>query len=294
MQAPIADLTTIGSDRRALGRAISSVEDGDAADLVAAAFAAADGMMVGVTGSPGAGKSSLVDALIAHLRSRQRRVAVVAVDPASPFTGGAILGDRVRMQRHVDDRSVFIRSMSNRGRLGGLAARTAQVTTLVAAAGYDPVLVETVGVGQSEVDVVDLAHVTIVVVAPGFGDGVQAVKAGVLEIADLVVVNKADLTGAEELVRELRAVSDDLPILTTVATTGEGIPEVWATIESVRDTSPEASRRRARRLIDAAVRARLGEIVSARSADPDVIDQVVARSVDPWSIARHLVSTHSG
>ena len=191
---------------RALARAISLVEDGhpDARALLAAVFPhAGTSLVVGVTGPPGAGKSSLVDRLTGHLREQGRTVGVVAVDPTSPFSGGAILGDRIRMQAHATDPDVFIRSMATRGQLGGLAATTDQVLTLLEAAGKQVILVETVGVGQDEVDIVGTADVSVVVLVPGLGDEVQALKAGIMEIADVFVVNKADRDGVESLVAEI-------------------------------------------------------------------------------------------
>ncbi len=285
-------------DRRALARAISTVEDrrDGAADLVMAAFSAASGRIIGVTGAPGSGKSTLVDALVEHLRRADRRVAVVAVDPASPFTGGAILGDRIRMQRHVDDRQVFVRSMSNRGHLGGLASTTAQVATLLAV-GHDPVIVETVGVGQSEVEIVDLAHVTLVVQAPGFGDGVQVAKAGVLEIGDVYVVNKSDLPGADALVRDLTQVTKHahgmaIPVVETVASAGEGIGTLWAEVDSILERwSPGDDADRATRLVRAAVRDQLAARVRDVPLAAELIDAVVARRQDPWTAAAELVAS---
>jgi LAO/AO transport system kinase len=195
--------------------------------------------VVGVTGPPGAGKSSLVDRLVAHLRTANRRPAVVAVDPSSPITGGAILGDRVRMQRHSDDTDVYIRSMASRGRLGGLAEGTGAVVALLDATGFDPIIVETVGVGQSELEVVALADTVVVVLPPGFGDEIQMVKAGLLEVADVLCVNKADLGDAEfTMARLLESIQPmqgwNPPVVATSASTGEGVAELLEAVESHR------------------------------------------------------------
>ena len=200
--------------------------------------------VVGFTGAPGTGKSTLVDALVALLRKRDRQVAVIATDPNSPFTGGAILGDRIRMQRHALDPKVFIRSMGARGHLGGLSLATREAIRLLAAFGFDPVILETVGVGQSELEVAVVADTTVVVLTPNLGDGVQMIKAGILEIADVFAVNKADLEGHQRAVTELRSMlslapkgvdrSWKPPIVATSATTGAGIEELWSAIESHR------------------------------------------------------------
>jgi LAO/AO transport system kinase len=189
--------------------------------------------VIGVTGPPGAGKSTLISELIRVIRSRGESVAVLAVDPSSPITGGALLGDRIRMQSHIDDPDVYVRSMATRGHLGGLAAAAAETVALMDAAGFDRVIVETVGVGQSEVEVMDLADVVVLIVGPGWGDQVQADKAGVLEIADLFVVNKGDRPGVEEVRRALRetAQANDASILVTTSISGEGVTEVLDEID---------------------------------------------------------------
>ncbi|MCI0679058.1 MAG: ATP/GTP-binding protein [Actinobacteria bacterium] len=214
-----------GGDRQALSRAISLGEQG------VVSVEAEMAPVVGITGPPGVGKSTLVAALIPLMRSRGETVGVVAVDPSSPLTGGALLGDRIRMQRHIEDDGVFIRSMATRGHLGGLAPATATALRLMTLAGLDRLIVETVGVGQSEVEVVSVADVVVVVLGPSWGDGVQAEKAGVLEIADIVVVNKADRPGAEEVRNALRESSPGRHVLMTKAITGEGVAELLAAID---------------------------------------------------------------
>jgi LAO/AO transport system kinase len=227
---------------RALSRAITAVENRttDAPQLLKALFAhSGRARVVGLTGSPGAGKSTLVDALAAQYRKRQQTVGIIAIDPTSPFTGGAILGDRIRMQSHTGDNGTFIRSMATRGALGGLSSTTADVATVLDAAGRDLVLIETVGVGQDEVDIVRLADITIVILVPGMGDDVQSIKAGIMEIADIFVINKADREGAERVEREIKAMQslsmrhDNWvpPVLKTVASTGAGVAELAAAID---------------------------------------------------------------
>jgi len=222
---------------RALARAISAVEDRgpEANGLLRALFPyTGKGRVIGLTGAPGSGKSTLVDQLARAYRQQQRAVGIVAVDPTSPYTGGAILGDRIRMLGHHGDSGIYIRSMATRGYLGGLAATTADVTSVLDAAGKDVILVETVGVGQDEVDIVRLADVTIVILVPGMGDDVQTIKAGIMEIADVFVINKSDREGAERVEREIRALqtlalrSDKWtpPIVKTVAVDGVGVSEL--------------------------------------------------------------------
>ena len=216
-------------DPRAVARLVSLVEDGDPAlPRIAAALAPHTGQaqVIGLTGSPGVGKSTTTNELVRALRAAGKRVGVLAVDPSSPFTGGAILGDRVRMQDHATDPGVYIRSMSSRGHLGGLSAATPQAVRVLEGAGCDVVLVETVGVGQAEVEVASLADTTLVLLAPGMGDAVQAVKAGILEIADVFVVNKADFAGEAKLVRELLDIASGRKIYETIATQGQGVVEL--------------------------------------------------------------------
>ena len=242
--------SAIAGDVRALGKVLSEIEDGatDLSELLAGIPSGAgskigNAQVIGITGPPGVGKSTTTGALITEYRKQNLRVAVLAVDPSSPVTGGALLGDRIRMQEHALDEGVFIRSMSSRGQLGGLSSATQAAAKILDAVGFDIVIVETVGVGQSEVDVVNAVDTVILVLAPGAGDGIQAAKAGILEIADLYVVNKADREGAEGVVRELRSmlglgVSDSAgwspEIVTTTATNGLGIPELVAAISNHR------------------------------------------------------------
>jgi len=262
---------------------------------------------VGITGAPGAGKSTLTDRLVARIRADDVHVAVLAVDPTSPFSGGAILGDRVRMQDHATDPGVFIRSMATRGHLGGLALATPQAIRVLDAAGAPWILVETVGVGQVEVEVAAATDTTIVVVNPGWGDSVQANKAGLLEIADLFVVNKADRPGADDAERDLLQMLElgahrewMPPILRTVATDGQGIEELWDGIGRHRaylEESGELARRRRDRLHDevrAIVLARLAAEVDARVASDGGFDallaRVDARELDPYAAAEAMLA----
>ena len=215
-------------DRKALARAISAVERGESPAGLGAA-----GRIIGITGPPGAGKSTLIAALISVYRERDESVGVIAVDPSSPITGGALLGDRIRMQAHVDDPGVYVRSMATRGELGGLAKATADAAALLTEAGFDRVIVETVGVGQSEVEIMNLADTVVLVVGPQWGDQIQADKAGVVEIADVFVVNKGDRPGVEDVRRALRETADTRarPIIVTTATTGAGVADLVGALE---------------------------------------------------------------
>jgi LAO/AO transport system kinase len=296
-------------DARAVARAITFVEDGlpEARDLLAALFPhAGRSLVVGVTGPPGAGKSSLVDRMTAHLRGQGRTVGIVAVDPTSPFSGGAILGDRIRMQAHATDPGVFIRSMATRGHLGGLAAATDQALLVLSAAGKDVILVETVGVGQDEVAIVGTADVSLVVLVPGLGDEVQALKAGIMEIADVFVVNKADRDGVERVVAEIQSLlslappgTDTPAIVRTVATRDEGTADLLDAVEAYRTRASETGviegRRRARlrRQLEDAVRVRVMGHVFQRVVPPAELEATVARladgSVDPFTAADAFV-----
>jgi LAO/AO transport system kinase len=292
----------------ALARLLSLVERGGEAARAVGRLAFPRGgrsYTVGITGAPGAGKSTLTSALIARARAAGHRVAVLAIDPSSPFSGGAILGDRVRMGDHVLDDGVFIRSMASRGHLGGLSLATPEAIRVLDAVGQDWVLVETVGVGQVEIEVAGAADTTVVVVNPGWGDSVQANKAGLLEVADVFVINKADRAAVTETRRdllqmlELSAARDwEPPIVCTVATTGEGVDELWATLGRHRDhqeATGALAERRSRRL-----RTELVEIVSRRIEEQvrqrcqgPVFDRllaaVAARATDPYTAADELV-----
>ncbi len=293
-------------DRRALARAISIVEDRrpGADDLLSASFTGSGGpVVVGITGSPGAGKSSLVSELITHVRSLGQTIAVVAIDPSSPFTGGAILGDRIRMQEHVSDAGVYVRSMSTRGHLGGLSDATARALVVVGAAGFDVIVVETVGVGQSETEIAEAADTTIVVVTPGWGDGIQAAKAGLLEIADLFVINKADLGGVEEVERDLSLMLDlgqgtgrRPHIVRSSAPEHRGIEEIWAEVGRHREWLDVDHRGMDRRLaqletlIRRAARAELTSRMEMLELPDDLTGRVASGEIDPWSAARSLIS----
>ena len=267
-----------------------------------------EGYTVGLTGAPGAGKSTLTSATIGHLRSLDLEVAVLAIDPSSPFTGGAILGDRVRMQDHATDTGVFIRSMATRGHLGGLSLATPEAVRLLDALGRKWILVETVGVGQVEVEVAGKADTTVVVVNPGWGDSVQANKAGLMEIADVFVINKADRKGVEETRRDLEQMLDlsDLPhdawrptIVTTVANTGEGVPELWDAVlehrEYVESSGLLEERRRfrsseeLREIVANRLRERAREICTGDRWD-EVTGEVTEQRLDPWSAADEMLA----
>jgi len=297
-------------DRSALARLLSMIEQGgDDARTVGRLSYPLGGhsYTVGLTGAPGAGKSTLTSSIIGHLRKMDLEVAVLAIDPSSPFTGGAILGDRVRMQDHATDRGVFIRSMATRGHLGGLSLAAPEAIRLLDAIGRLWVLVETVGVGQVEVEIAGKADTTVVVVNPGWGDSVQANKAGLMEIADVFVINKADRKGVDETRRDLEQMLDlsDLPheawrppIVPTIGSTGEGVPALWEVVQQHRahiSSTGELDRRRRFRL-----REELREIVARRLEQKareictgdrwdQLQDGVIERSLDPWGAADEML-----
>ncbi|MGK0275564.1 MAG: LAO/AO transport system kinase [Ilumatobacter sp.] len=310
---PPAELfaNALEGDRSALARLLSLIERGEdeAREVGRLAYSrSGEGYTVGITGAPGAGKSTLTSSLIGHLRSLDLEIAVLAIDPSSPFTGGAILGDRVRMQDHATDPGVFIRSMATRGHLGGLSLATPEAVRVLDAIGRKWVLVETVGVGQVEVEVAGKADTTVVVVNPGWGDSVQANKAGLMEIADIFVVNKADRKGVEETQRDLMQMLDlgamphdawRPPIIPAVGTTGQGVTDIWDAVLAHRaasEASGELERRRTFRL-----REELREIIANRlgrraraicTGDrwDELTNEVVARTTDPWTAADEMLS----
>lgn len=292
-------------EERALARALSLVEEGGEGGqelLRALRDSTGRARVVGVTGSPGSGKSTLTDRLIEGARARGQRVAVAAVDPTSPFSGGAILGDRIRMTRWHDDPEVFIRSMATRGHLGGLAAATLQAVAVFDAAGFDTVFVETVGVGQSEVDIMEVADTTVLVLTPGAGDGVQAFKAGIMEIADVFCINKFDLPGGERLRREIRAALElgafpegawRPPVLDAVASRGEGTEAVLDAIDAhhahlrARGELDALRRRRVRFEILAVLGSLVRRALGVR--EDDAVDAVLAGKTTPEAVVRRLL-----
>ena len=310
---------TLAGDRRALARLLTAVEN--RTELAEVALRrlyplAGRAHLVGITGPPGAGKSTLVAALIGELRRGGRSVAVVAVDPSSPITGGALLGDRVRMQAYAGDRDVFIRSMAARGHAGGLASTSGAAAAVLDAAGFDVVLLETVGTGQSEVEVAAAADTTVVLEAPEMGDEVQAIKAGLLEVADIVVVNKGDRPGAQRTAAQLRAMLVAVPraargkgtsaedegrpkqpeVLLTTASTGDGVPELVAALDRHRSgggVAPQSARRaRAEALVRAILAERLDRLLddaARRSDTEDVLAAVAAHEFDPYAAADRLL-----
>jgi LAO/AO transport system kinase len=302
----------LGGDARAVARAISMVEDGAEGlpELIGSLYpSTGTAYTIGLTGSPGVGKSTLAAMLVGAARARDLGVAVLAVDPTSPFTGGALLGDRVRMQSHATDRGVFIRSMATRGHLGGLALAAPEAIRVLDASGADVVMIETVGVGQAEVEVAREADTTLVVVAPGWGDAVQASKAGILEVADVFVVNKADKEGAGEAARDLRHMlhlGPELewtpPIVQTTATSGEGVDELWEAIEGHRkhlEGSAQLEGKRRERLLReveemvlARLRWRMAATLEAGALE-ELGDDLVARRIDPYQATDILLQNLS-
>jgi LAO/AO transport system kinase len=310
--ADLADGVMAG-DARAVARAISLIEDEapEASAIIRAIFAKTGrAYVIGVTGPPGAGKSTLVDRMARELRGRGHTVGILTVDPTSPFSGGAVLGDRLRMQAHADDAGVFIRSMATRGHLGGLARATGDAALVLDASGKDLIIVETVGVGQDEVDIVRTADVSIVTLVPGAGDEVQALKAGIMEIADIFVVNKADREGADRVVAAVESnlslqpfgpAGDDVwrpPVLRTVATTGLGVADLIETIDRFRahSVAAHAQRRqmrsefRLRELVSRRFIDRLERTVLAPGEIRVIADRIAAGEIDPYAAADELIA----
>jgi LAO/AO transport system kinase len=305
----------VTGDVRAVARAISKVEDGaeDAAELMKAIFPLAGrGLIIGMTGAPGAGKSSLVDKLALFYRRQDERVGIVAVDPSSPFSGGAILGDRIRMQTLGLDKNVFIRSMATRGNLGGLARATVDAVAILDAAGFSKIIVETVGVGQDEVEIVKTADVSVVVLVPGMGDDIQAIKAGIMEIGDVFVINKADHEGVSRTEKELEALLSlamrpdawQPPIIKTIATENKGIEELAAAIAHYHEFQVNATASEERR--QAIARWRILELLRERlltqilrsdsaSSKLDALTiEVAAKRRDPYSVVEEIINEKSG
>jgi len=287
----------LAGDIRAVARAATAIENRTphAEALLEQLFPhTSKAAIVGITGPPGAGKSTLVDQLTRTLRAQNKTVAIIAVDPSSPFTGGAILGDRIRMQSHHADPGVFIRSMATRGRMGGLAAGTLEMALLMDAAGRDVILVETVGVGQDEVEIARLADVTAVVLVPGMGDDIQAIKAGLMEIADVFVINKADQPGAERLELELKAMLQisprrgglDVPIVKTVANEGQGIADALGSILTVRAAKSTDSTNLWSLRLREMIRERLLDRLPLKELD-EAAAEVAARRQTPYAVVEH-------
>jgi len=289
--------------RRPLARLLTRIENGDPElrPMLPALFAAGgNAHVIGITGPPGSGKSTLVNALITEWRQRGRRVGILAVDPSSPYTRGAILGDRIRMMEHAADRDVFMRSMAARGELGGLAATTWIAAAALDAAGYDPILIETVGAGQSEVEIARLAETTVVVEVPEMGDEVQAIKAGLLEVADIVAVNKGDRPGADRAARQLRAMMSTAGgrvertppvIMLTTATTGVGVADLADAIEAHRTSAraPVAARGRAASQVRRALADLAARRAEASPAWDETVQAVADRQLDPLTAAERLL-----
>ena len=297
-------------DTRALSRVITRVENrsADSLDILRQLFPhTGKSQIIGVTGSPGSGKSTLVDRLAAEFRKKNNTVGIIAVDPSSPFTGGAILGDRIRMQTPGVDPGVYIRSMATRGHLGGLAAATADVAAVIEAAGKDPVLIETVGVGQDEIDIVKLAEISIVVLVPGMGDDIQALKAGIMEIGDIFVINKCDRPGVEKMERAIlgllslghRADGWQPPIVKTTATKGEGVAELLEAIDryyvffrnsiSRSRKKQEAERQRLINLLEERLVNTAVEQIFPDGELNDLVSAIAERRQDPYSVVEQII-----
>jgi GTPase len=304
----------VAGDKRALARAITLIENDDPQgwDLVREVFPRTGrARIVGLTGPPGVGKSTLIGALTAEMRKAERQVAVLSIDPSSPFTRGALLGDRIRLSDHFLDAGVFIRSMASRGALGGLSEATLQAALLMDASGKDDVFIETVGVGQAEIDIVDHGDTIVLVLMPGSGDSIQALKAGVMEIPDIIVVNKSDHPMTDTMIREIRGVlslgpstSWRVPIVKTEAAKGEGVAELAEKISEHRDhieAEGTLDERRARNLRNevlelaaSRMRRRLEAAVADDSSIRELLDRVVKRELDPASAAKELLDREDG
>jgi LAO/AO transport system kinase len=292
---------------RAIGRILTQIEDrtDTGRALVSELFAAGGrAWLTGITGTPGAGKSTLASSLMSHIVGSTDKAAIVAVDPSSPFTGGAILGDRIRMGAHAGDERVFIRSVANRGSLGGISQATPAIVAGLDGLGFGEIVIETVGIGQSEVEITTTADTAIVVVSPGWGDAVQVAKAGFLEIADVFVVNKADRGDADIAVRDLQAMLELAPragwmppVIETVATTDAGVEDLWAAIKRHRVFLEESGTRMTRRRVraaaqlSAALRQSLDDTIDLTSGSSDLVDRIANRQIDPWTAADRVLES---
>lgn len=298
--------SALDGDRRALAKLLTVIERGDqdSKQVLAATYGRGGrAHVIGITGPPGAGKSTLVDRLVGEIRATGDEVAALLVDPSSPFSGGAILGDRIRMQDRVLDAGVYARSMASRGQLGGMSRAAPKAVVLLDAVGFPYVILETVGVGQAEVDIVESAHTTVVVLNPGWGDSIQAAKAGLLEIGDIFVVNKADRDGLEATVADLNHMLAEgadrewsPPVVATIATEGTGLSELWETIGAHRDhlrgQGDGSAHLHAQREIRAAAAEIMTREAQARISQEDLdgmVAEVVTRRIDPWSAAERLL-----
>jgi LAO/AO transport system kinase len=304
-----AELTAAArtGDSRAIGQILTQIENRTDVGRALIRELFTDGgraWLTGVTGTPGAGKSTLVSSLVERVLTGSQKAAIVAVDPSSPFSGGAILGDRVRMGAHSGDERVFIRSVANRGSLGGISQTTPAIVAGLDGLGFDEIVIETVGIGQSEVEITTTADTAIVVVSPGWGDAVQVAKAGFLEIADIFVVNKADRDGADVAVRDIQAMLDLTPlqawippVIETVATTGAGVGDLWDAIKRHRmymeESGIDSARRRTRAAaqLSAALRQAIDDTVDLSTGTTDLVAQIAHREIDPWTAADRVLAT---